>query len=132
MFKFTRRTEYALIAMRHLQSKSISEITTAKEISDQYIIPFEILSKVLQFLAKVKIIEPVYGPNGGYLIKQDLSHISLWDFLEIMEGPLGLADCFLDSDCTQLDNCNIRSPIQQINNKMKNILSNMRVSDVTL
>ena len=132
MFKFTRRTEYALIAMRHLQSKSISEITTTKEISDQYVIPFEILSKVLQSLAKVKIIKPVYGPNGGYIIKQNLSNISLWDFLEIMEGPLGLADCFIDSDCTQLDNCNIRTPIQQINTKMKTILSEMTVSDVTL
>ncbi len=131
MLKLTRRTEYALIAIRFMQSKPTISVTTAKEISDQYIIPFEILSKVLQFLAKVDIVEPVQGPNGGYRIKNDLSHLSLWKFLEIMEGPLGLTDCFLDSDCTQLEICNIKTPIQQINNKMKTIFSNMSVRDVT-
>ena len=131
MLKLTRRTEYALIAIRYMQSKPLTKVTTAKEISDQYIIPFEILSKVLQFLAKMEIIEPVHGPNGGYQIKRNLSHLSLWEFLEIMEGPLGLADCFLDADCTQLNICNIRTPIQQINDKMKSIFSKMSVNDVT-
>ena len=104
--------------------------TTTKEISDQYVIPFEILSKVLQSLAKVNIIKPIYGPNGGYSIRKKLISLNLWDFLEKMEGPIGLADCLINVDCNQIETCNIKTPVNLIQKKMKTIFSEMTVGDV--
>jgi DNA-binding IscR family transcriptional regulator len=48
----------------------------------------------------------------------DLDKISLKDFFEKLEGPLGIMDCYFDSDCIQLGACNIRTPIQRINEKI--------------
>ena len=130
MLKFTRKTEYALMAIKYMQTKPVYSITTAKEISDSINIPFQNLSKILQFLAKLKFIKPIYGPNGGYSIRKKLISLNLWDFLEKMEGPIGLADCLINIDCNQIETCNIKTPVNLIQKKMKTIFSEMTVGDV--
>ena len=52
------------------------------------------------------------------------------DLLNV-EGPLGLSESFYDSNCKQIDHCNIRTPIQRINNNMINMFRNMNVQDIT-
>ena len=131
MLKLTRKVEYALIALRHMQGKSIDAISSTKEIANNYNIPLEILAKTLQHMAKKKIIEAVNGPRGGYRIKAKLNNINLVEFFEKVEGPLGLSDCFHDANCMQIKFCNIRTPIQRINNNMINMFRNMSVQDVT-
>ncbi|MBT3478003.1 MAG: Rrf2 family transcriptional regulator [Candidatus Marinimicrobia bacterium] len=131
MLKITRKVEYALIALRHMQSENNDGLTSAKEIATQYGIPQQLLAKTLQQMAKDGIVEAVQGPAGGYRILANLDHISLKDFFENLEGPLGMMDCFFESDCIQLGTCNIRVPIQRINDNMRNMFSQMSVREVT-
>ena len=131
MLKITRKVEYALIALRHMQEKEKDELTNAKEIAEQYAMPVEILAKTLQHLAREKIVEAVQGPHGGYRIKKCLEDINMKDFFEKMEGPLGIMDCYFDSDCTLIPMCNIRTPIQRINDSMRLMFENMSVGDIT-
>ena len=131
MLKLTRKVEYALIALRHMQGKSIDAISSTKEIANHYNIPLEILAKTLQHMAKENIIEAINGPRGGYRIKAKLNKINLVEFFEKVEGPLGLSDCFYDANCMQIEFCNIRSPIERINNSMINMFRNMSVQDIT-
>ena len=114
-----------------MQGKSINSVSSTREIANQYNIPVEILAKTLQHMAKVNIIEAINGPRGGYRIKAKLKNINLVDFFEKVEGPLGLSDCFYDSNCMQIDHCNIRTPIQRINNNMINMFRSMNVQDIT-
>ena len=58
MMKQTRKLEYALIALRHMQMKSCS-ISSTKEISGLYLIPLEILAKTLQKMARLKYINAI-------------------------------------------------------------------------
>ena len=99
MLKITRKVEYALIALRHMQSKDPEGLTSAKEIATHYGIPKQLLAKTLQQMARDNLIEAVQGPTGGYRIRANLGKISLKDFFERLEGPLGMMDCFFDSDC---------------------------------
>ena len=131
MLKLTRKVEYSLIALRHMQGKSIDAISSTKEIANHYNIPLEILAKTLQHMAKENIIEAINGRRGGYRIKAKLNNINLVEFFEKVEGPLGLSDCFYDTNCMQIKFCNIRTPIQRINNNMINMFRNMSVQDVT-
>ena len=131
MLKITRKVEYALIALRHMQEKEKDELTNAKEIAEQYGMPVELLAKTLQHLAREKIVEAVQGPHGGYRIKKCLEDINMKDFFEKMEGPLGIMDCYFDSNCELLDNCNIRSPIQRLNENMRNMFDEITLNDVT-
>ena len=77
MLKITRKVEYALIALKHMQSKEGESLSTAKEIAYQYNVPQQLLAKSLQQMSKNNIIEATKGINGGYRIKANLSGISL-------------------------------------------------------
>ena len=130
MLKLTRKLEYALIALHHMQDKRDTFIS-AKEIAAMYLIPQELLAKTLQQMAKLNYIKAAQGPQGGYRIRKGLSEISLTKFIEDMEGPIGLVDCTINSDCIQIDNCNIRMPIKEINNNIRAIFDGIRVGDIT-
>lgn len=131
MLKLTRKVEYALIALRHMQRKQPDQISSTKEIANAYGIPQQLLAKTLQQLAREKIIEPVQGPSGGYRLKAPLEEINLKDFFEKLEGPLGLMDCYFDSGCIQIETCNIRSPIRKINDNLRDLFTSMTVKEIT-
>jgi len=131
MLRLNKKTEYALIALQHMQSKAQDEITSAKEVAENYDLPASLLAKVLQQLAKQEIIEPIQGPSGGYKLRKSLDKIKLNDFIEIIEGPVGLVDCLHDPDCGHIGTCNIRVPIERINNTIKDLFSNMTLADLT-
>jgi len=131
MLKITRKVEYALIALRHMQLKESEELTSTKEIATRYGVPQQLLAKTLQHMARDGILEAVQGSAGGYRVATNLDKISMKDFFEKLEGPLGMMDCYFDSDCIQIGSCNIRVPIQRINDNMRNLFSQMSVQEVT-
>ena len=131
MLKLTRKTEYALIALRHLRFIGKDNVVSAKEIADKYNIPKPLLAKVLQDLARQSLIEPIQGPRGGYKLKAKLDSFSMTEFFELMEGPWGIMDCYFDSNCELVETCNIRSPIQRLNESMRTMFDKMTINDVT-
>ena len=131
MLKLTKKIEYALIALQHMQGKDHNDITSAKEVAEKFDLPASLLAKVLQQLAKNEIIEPIQGASGGYRLNKPLEKIKLNDFIEIIEGPVGLVDCLHDPDCNHMGTCNIRVPIERINNTIKDLFSNMTLADIT-
>jgi len=131
MLKLTRKLEYSLIALSHMQHKGENELSSSKEIAEKFSIPQEILAKTLQQLAKSEIIHAVQGPYGGYKVKRSLDDFSFMDFIEVMEGPQGLVDCATDSDCLLIDVCNIKKPLKIINNNLKTMFSKISLSEIT-
>ena len=131
MLKLTRKLEYSLIALSYMQHKNEGELSTSKEIARNFSIPQEILAKTLQQLAKLEIIHAVQGPHGGYKVKKSLDNFSFMEFIEVMEGPQGLVECTIDSDCSLMDVCNIRQPIKIINKNLKTMFSNISLSEIT-
>jgi DNA-binding IscR family transcriptional regulator len=53
------------------------------------------------------------------------------DFIEKVEGPQGLVDCNIEADCDLVEYCNIRKPIRVINDNLKNMFSNISLSEIT-
>ena len=130
MFKLTRKSEYALIALRHLQMND-TLLSSSKEISQMYMIPRQVLAKVLQKMVKLNYIDAYKGSNGGYKLKKSLKKIRLAEFIEKMEGPLGLVDCNINDNCNQIDYCNIKMPINKINENIKSVLNKIKIADIT-
>ena len=129
MLKITRKVEYGLIAVRHLKENS-ENLITANEISSSYGIPKEILAKTMQKLAKANIIKSVKGPYGGYKAMDKSSSTTLNDFFEILEGPTAIMDCYFDSGCDHLTSCNIRTPINKINDSIRNLFEKLTLADI--
>ena len=130
MLKLTRKLEYALISLRHMQMKG-DMLSTTKEIADMYTIPRDLLAKILQQMARLKYIDAVQGSQGGYRIYKALTNISLTQFVEELEGPFGMVNCSISTDCIQLNNCNIRMPINKINDNIRSIFNDISIMDIT-
>ena len=130
MFKLTKKAEYALIALRHLQMKD-DMLCSSREISELYMIPKEILAKVMQKMVKLDYIDGFKGSNGGYKLKKSLKKIRLAEFIEKIEGPLGLVDCNVNIDCAQINQCNIKMPINKINENIKLVFNKIKIADIT-
>ena len=129
MLKITRKVEYALIAVRHLKENP-RKLISVSEISKLYGIPKEVLAKTMQKLAGANIVSSVKGPHGGYNATNKASKITLNDFFEILEGPTAIMDCYFDSGCNHLTNCNIRGPINKINDSIRNLFDNLTLADI--
>ena len=129
MLKITKKTEYALIAISHIQSNGI--LVSSKDIAEKYSIPKELMAKVLQLIAKAGYIKAIKGPNGGYQSDVKLDDISLKEFIESIEGPLGLIDCQITEECTQINFCNIKKPIKRINDNLLNFLDKISLMEIT-
>ena len=106
-------------------------LSSSKEISRMYMIPKEVLAKVLQKMVRLDYIDAVKGPSGGYKLSRSLDSIRLTQFIEDMEGPLGMVDCSKNIECDQMKNCNIRIPINRINENIRSIFNGIKITDLT-
>jgi Rrf2 family protein len=114
-----------------MQQTPENSVSSANEIATQYGIPQHLLAKILQQMTREDLIQALKGPAGGYRIKADLGKISLKDFFEKLEGPLGLMDCYFNTDCLQMKSCNILTPIQRINQNMRDMFSKTTLMEIT-
>jgi len=129
MLKITKKTEYALIAITYIESND--KPVSSKDIAKQYDIPKELMAKTLQLMARGGYVKAVKGPNGGYKSHVNLENISLKQFIESIEGPLGLTECQINDDCTRTSLCNIKKPIKRINDNLLDFLDNISLVEIT-
>jgi Rrf2 family protein len=146
MIKLNRTTEYGLIALRHMSRKQVHDasVTSAREIADQYGLPFEITAKTLQRLKDTGLIHSAQGARGGYTLNKPLHEITLAQFLEMMEGPQAVVACAPaigekvqkaaeGSDacaCEYKKQCEITSFMTELNNRVYRFLSGIRLADL--
>ena len=132
MLNITKTIEYALISIRHINNNGNGKLYTAREIASIYNIPQELLAKILQKLCRKGYLIGKKGINGGYSLNKNLENINLIDFIESIEGPIGIVQCSIDLNCELLDICNIRSPMNQINNNLRKTLNKISLYDLTI
>lgn len=133
MNRIHRKVEYALIALKHMRSKTPGELTTVKEMSSLYGCPHDVLARVLQVLANRAVLVSEQGAHGGYAIAKDLQRVTFYDLLEMILGPLGVARCLHEAEegaCDLRSTCNIVSPIQLLNRKMSEFYRNLTVAEL--
>ena len=131
MLKLSKTIEYALISLNHISKSDDCIPITVRSISNQYNIPYELLAKILQRLSKKDILKSIHGPKGGYRLNHNYDNLNLIEFIEILEGPFGLTGCLTDSNCDQLLNCNIITPLEKINSKLYKVFSEIKLNKIT-
>ena len=135
MLKINKKVEYALIALKYMAQKQqvSSELTSAREVCDQFKTPFDTTAKVMQKMNNHNILNSVKGIKGGYSLAINLEQITYMDLVKIIEGKelsticesgRGLCECY--------EFCNIKSPIEQLNQKLGEYLENLTLSELLL
>jgi Rrf2 family protein len=79
------------------------------------------------------MIESQNGPKGGYVLGREPKKITIAQVLEAIEGPLGITDCYHEKEhglCDQMEHCNIRTPLFQVQESIYQLLNSMSIEDM--
>lgn len=131
MLRFTKRADYGLMAIHFIALHGDDGAVSAKRIAEEFHIPPERLAKILQRLAKKKLIESHNGPKGGYVLSRPPDQITMGQVLRALEGPVRIVSCMVENDdCPQFSRCNLRLPVQKIQTSISYLLETMTLSEL--
>jgi Rrf2 family protein len=132
MLKLTKKADYGLIAVKHLAELGPRGSCSAKDIAEAYRIPAEALAKILQKLAKSKLLVSHHGSNGGYALAREARQISALQVIRAIDGPLFITSCLPHETggCEQSGCCTVREPLRQVNESIKALLDDIKISDM--
>ncbi len=96
-----------------------------KKISKDLNIPTPFLGKILQTLAKNKVLFSTKGPNGGFSLGKPPKDISLMNIVDIIDGNDNFNACIigLHSCTTEEKNCPIHYKYAQIREQAKQLFT---------
>lgn len=129
MFRTSEAASLGLHAMSLLARRS-DELTPTKEIAAALHASEAHLSKVLQRLAKVGLVESTRGPKGGFRLARPGGEISLLEVYETIEGPLGENGCLLSTPICGGQDCIFGDLLSKLNRELREYLARTKLSEV--
>lgn len=118
---FSKACEYGIRAIIYISkqsavNKKASVKATAKAIDS----PEAFTSKILQNLARKKVIKSIKGPNGGFFLDKDmLDNMKLSTIIYAIDGNGIQHDCALGlKDCNDQKPCPIHQQFKPIRDKL--------------
>jgi Rrf2 family protein len=133
MLQLSKKVEYGLIALRHMAMHRYGQIFTTKEIAKIYDIPYELLAKVLQKLARAGTINSIQGVKGGYVLVKKASDLPISRIIGVIEDekPM-IAECYVDGpdSCSIFDNCSIRRPLGKVQRNLNVLFDKMTIQEI--
>ena len=133
MFQLSKKVEYGLIALRHMAMHPMGQVFTAKELANMYDVPYELLAKVLQKLARAAIISSTQGVKGGYALVKDPKSMTVAHVIQIIEEekPM-IAECYVEGpdSCSIFDGCTIRKPLGKVQRNLNILFDRMTIQEI--
>jgi Rrf2 family protein len=103
-----------------------------KEISEALDIPSPFLGKILQTLARKKILNSIKGPHGGFSLGRPAVDISIMDIVETIDGTDIFDICLVrTTHCSDEEPCGIHDKITGLRKEMKEIFINQTIDDLS-
>jgi Rrf2 family protein len=97
--------KYGIRAVVYLASRTQGGSKTGiKQISKDLNLPTPFMAKILQQLAKQKILDSSKGPHGGFSLLKDPKKITLLDIVRTIDGDEIFTNCIIHNEtCKNLD-----------------------------
>ncbi len=133
MVRLSKKVEYGLIAIRHIAAHGGMDVVTAKEISEIYRIPYDLLAKVLQKMAREGLLVSHQGTKGGYTLAKSPGEIPVALIIHAIEGTTPMiAQCMVDGaeSCGVFTVCTIKSPLTKVQANIERAFNSMTLSEI--
>jgi Rrf2 family protein len=104
---------YGIRAVIYIASRQKNAGKTGiKTISEALELPTPYLAKILQQLAKHKILHSAKGPHGGFSMLRDPKKVTLFDIIKIIDGDDFFKNCIIHSgSCSVVEKNELRCPL---------------------
>ena len=103
-----------------------------KEISKELNIPSPFLSKIMQSLAKQKLLSSTKGPNGGFSLARDADEITLFEIIQIIDGDDLFTKCLISLRSCSEENkqCSLHSKYEIIRKQILEMFKNQTIAEL--
>ena len=131
MLRFSKKADYALMAMKHLALRGDRGSSSAREIAALYDIPIELMAKVLQRLVRRGLLSSHQGTRGGYELARRPTQISVADVIQAIDGPVTVTACSSEENqCEQFAKCNVRDPLWKVRARILAALAECTIAEL--
>jgi Rrf2 family nitric oxide-sensitive transcriptional repressor len=125
------RTDYGLIALKHIASLPTGDLANAREIAARFNLPPNLLAKILQNLSQSGIIEAHKGSGGGYRMARKPDDITLAQIFESIEGPVHMVMCTSNDGCCSIeDRCTVKNGLTNLERRFYQFFDTVTLADV--
>ena len=137
MLAFTKKTGYALVAMAHLAHLGEGSLASAREIATTSGVSSSLLMNVLKQLAVAGYVQSVRGARGGYRLAIQPAETTLADLVEVLEGPVRLAECVSggaagsgECTCEVMARCLVTDPVHRVQRRLNDFLKKVSLAEI--
>jgi len=128
---FSRSAEYGIRAMTFLATLPPGRLAGAREISESEQIPMAFLWKILQNLAKRRLIRSFKGLRGGYELAQPANQLTLSMIVEATDSADRIANCVLGlPKCSDENACPLHETWKELRSNMSEMLHQNTLADL--
>jgi len=111
--------------------------TGIKQISKDLGLPTPFLAKILQQLAKQKILNSFKGPHGGFSLMKDPKKITLLDIVRTIDGEDVFTNCVIHNKACksidkQKDPCPVHEDYSNVRNDLIELFSSKTIQDMVI
>lgn len=103
-----------------------------KRISEDLKIPSPFLGKILQSLAKHKLLSSTKGPSGGFGLGRPAGEITLFHVVDIIDGRDMFENCLITMNkCSDEDrHCPMHNRYVEIRKELKNLFETQTIEEL--
>ena len=131
MLRLSKKSDYALIALKHIASKGPGGLASAREIAQTYNLPGDLLAKVMQDLGRGGLIKSKLGKGGGYQLAKTPDRITLRQVITAIDGPIHFLACYSGNEaCDLIRTCTIRKKLRKFESKMADLFDTITIDDI--
>ena len=101
-----------------------------KKIAKDLDIPSPFLGKILQILAKKRILSSTKGPNGGFYASEATTETTLMDIIKIIDGNDLFDKCLISNkDCNDIkgNKCSLHDHYESIRKSLTDLFSDYTI-----
>jgi Rrf2 family protein len=131
MMRISMKTDYGLIALKHISSHSDGELVNARAIAERFHLPPNLLAKILQSLSQSGIIEAQKGSGGGYRMARKPGDVTLTQIFESIEGPVHMVMCTADDgSCSLEERCTVKNGLMNLERRFADFFDTVTLADM--
>lgn len=129
---FSKSCEYSIRAILYIYKNTLDgNKISIEKISEAIGTPRHFTGKLLQVLAKQKIISSIKGPHGGFYIEPDAPGIKLSRVVEAIDGTEIFKACALGLNaCSEEHPCPLHHQYKGIREQIKAMMENQTVQQL--
>lgn len=130
MIRLNLSTDYALRTLLYLGTHPGEQVSVGV-VAEFHRISSDHVSKVVQQLARAGLVRSERGRTGGIRLGRAPEAITVWDVVELFEGPLALLECVNGGgECVLRADCRLKSVLARAGHQLKRELQEVTLADL--